>query len=238
MRVEPPARRAGISGPKRRGSPFTSTHSFPRYSGWPTNLPSLGLHFTWPGAARGFADYPPSAGLTALPTMFRALGALTFWQVATERTLGANSRSGSFGPARYRPSGPVLSVPADQKFPDHEISVWTDKAPDCYFEISRYNRAKGSSASSVSCKPLRVAWFPKFVAAENSSALQSQQLLDFTPAPPILYEDGGLGLGYHDRSRWAWSRPITSHTACSVAARWGGRDHGWQYLTTVIRGCT
>jgi len=127
--VESPARRAGISGPKRRDLPFTSTHSFPRYSGRPTHLPSLGLHFIWPGAARGFADYPPLAGLTALPIMFRALGALTFWQVAPERTLGANSSSRSTGPARYRPSGPVLSVPADQKFPDHEISVWTDKAP-------------------------------------------------------------------------------------------------------------
>ena len=142
VRMESPARRAGISGPKRRGSPFISTHSFPRHSGWPTHLPSLGLHITWPGAARGFADYPPSAGLTALPTMFRALGALTFWQVALERMLGANSRSGSIGSARYRPSGPVLSVPADQKFPDHEISVWTDKAPNCYFEISGYNQQR------------------------------------------------------------------------------------------------
>ena len=122
-------------------------------------------------AARGFADYPPSAGFTALPIMFRALGALTFWQVAPERMLGANSSSRSIGSARYRPSGPVLSVPADQKFPDHEISVWTDKAPNCYFEISGYNRAKVPLRAQSRANHCGFAWFPKFVAAENSSVV-------------------------------------------------------------------
>jgi len=136
-------RLAGPGYPARKGEAHPSlVHTLiPDF--WVANpFPSLGFHFTWPGAAGGLADYPPSAGLTALPTVDRALGALTFWQVALERTLGANSRSGSTGSARYRPSGPVLSVPADQKFPDHEISVWPDKAPNCYFETSGYNQQR------------------------------------------------------------------------------------------------
>jgi len=97
-------RLAGPGYPARKGEAHPSLVHTPIPDFWVANpFPSLGSHFTWPGAAGGFADYPPSAGFIALPTLFRALGALTFWQVALERMLGANSRSGSTGSARYRP---------------------------------------------------------------------------------------------------------------------------------------
>ena len=59
-------------GPRRRGLFLFSTHPFPLHLGGQPSSPSLGL--TLAGRHRGFADYPPPVGFTALPFVYRALG--------------------------------------------------------------------------------------------------------------------------------------------------------------------
>jgi len=189
----------------------------------PLGLPSLGR------AQPGVRGVPATGRLHSPSFVYWALGALTFWQVALERTLRAISSFRSSGSVRFG-LGPVLSAPADQSSLVTKLVFGPTRRPIAISSPVDIRYAEFLLRPSSRANHCGIAWFPEFVVAELFSALHSQELLDFTPAPPNYMRKVV-------RSRVP--RPVTAGLVTSDHGAHGrqqcgtveGRDHGRRHLS-------
>ena len=209
---------------RRASVPGRAPDPFPLHLGGQPSSPSLGLTFTWPGATGGSRITRHRSASQPFRLCTGPSGALTFWQVALERTLRAISSFRSSGSVRFG-LGPVLSAPADQSSLVTKLVFGPTRRPIAISSPVDIRYAEFLLRPSSRANHCGIAWFPEFVVADLFSALQSQELLDFTPAPPNYMRKVV-------RSRVP--RPVTAGLVTSDHGAHGrqqcgtveGRDHG------------